>query len=408
MNPTAVEHAMTNPARRDPSAILANVKARLLDRGCRLKDDKPDGLRAICPAHSDEQPSLLARCKPNGLQVKCFARCTTGAIAHALGMHPRDFFVDSPTPHTRRMPIATYEYSDRDGKLVARTTRFDDKTFAWQHPDLDARDGWSKGFGAVPPRLYRWPTLIGAPVVWLCEGEKAVDLLTKRGFVATCGTAGASTWKETWSTNLIEAGCRELLILLDHDVPGARHAERVATDVRQHDASIVIKLIDLPGLPPRGDVADFLEAGHTRDELLVIAASTRPWALGAIERRRAEHHRERTKASMRALRAQRRGDTQATPSNSRNTNWRALKGGLHSRTMIGRALEHGATTDVLISEGGGQQGRGNIYRLALTHRAIESGKSGTNPTLSRDSEFCRLHADGKVMKSAKEVETGGG
>ncbi len=388
---------------RDPAAILADVRARLLARGCRLQMDKPEGLRATCPVsgHQDRRPSLLARCQPNGVQVKCFAGCLTGQIAHALDMNTRDFFGGSPSPQTRRRIVATYAYANREGTAVARKTRFDDKTFAWQHPDPHAPGGWTKGFGDTPPGLYRWPALIGASVVLVCEGEKAVDLLTALGLVATCGTAGASTWKETWSTTLIEAGCRELLILADRDAPGARHAERVAKDVRQHDASIVIKLIDLPGLPPGGDVADFLEAGHTGDELLEIVASTPPWTPGAVERRRAarhrERHRERTKASMRALRAQRRGDRDPArartasgldaalaavvavlapdTSHSRHAIWRALKGGPHSRTRIARALEYGATTDVLIFEGGGQQGRANLYRLSLTHTATGSGKS---------------------------------
>ncbi len=388
---------------RDPVEILADVKARLLARGCRLQVDKPSGLRAKCPVsgHQDRRPSFLARCKPNGVQLKCFAGCSTPQMAHALGMNPRDLFVGTPAPLTRRKVMKTYEYLDREGTLVARKTRFSDKTFAWQHPDPHAPGGWTKGFGDPAPGLYRGPALIGASQVFLCEGEKSVDLLVGLGLVASCGTAGAGTWKPSWSATLIDAGCRELVILADHDQPGARHAERVATCVRKHDGSIKIKILDLPGLPPGGDVADFLEAGHPSAELLAIVASTPPWAPGAGARRRAEdnleRHRERTRSSMRSLRAQRRGDSDPasartasgldealaavvavlTPdkSNSRNAIWRALKGGPHSRTMIARALEHGATTDVLISEGGGQQGRANLYRLALTHTATGSGKS---------------------------------
>ncbi len=398
---------------RDPVEILADVKARLLARGCRLQVDKPSGLRAKCPVsgHQDRRPSFLARCKPNGVQLKCFAGCSTPQMAHALGMNPRDLFVGTPAPLTRRKVMATYEYLDREGTLVARKTRFSDKTFAWQHPDPHAPGGWTKGFGDPAPGLYRGPALIGASQVFLCEGEKSVDLLVGLGLVASCGTAGAGTWKPSWSATLIDAGCRELVILADHDQPGARHAERVATCVRKHDGSIKIKILDLPGLPPGGDVADFLEAGHPSAELLAIVASTPPWAPGAGARRRAEdnleRHRERTRSSMRSLRAQRRGDSDqasartasglekaleailavlaSAVAKSRHAVWLALKGGPHSRTMLARALEHGATTGVLSADGGGRQGRANVYRLPLNPHATQIGEVGLNSTRNTKS-----------------------
>ena len=147
---------------------------------------------------------------------------------------------------------------------------------------------------------------MGAQVVYVVEGEKAVDRLRSLGLVATCGPAGASSWKRESSFELLSAGCRELVILADHDQAGERHAERVAVDITavESDGSIAVKVVHLPGLAPSGDVVDFLEAGRDDlDDLLAVVAQTPAWSPGLRERQRTEMLREQAKIRMRKHRA---------------------------------------------------------------------------------------------------------
>ena len=54
-------------------------------------------------------------------------------------------------------------------------------------------------------------------------------------------------------------GNRILVVLPDNDEPGRRHAEKVAKSLWSKAASI--KVLKLPGLPDKGDVSDWLDAG---------------------------------------------------------------------------------------------------------------------------------------------------
>ncbi len=51
----------------------------------------------------------------------------------------------------------------------------------------------------------------------------------------------------------------------DNDVEGKKHARYVATQL--HDKAKLVKLLELPDLPAKGDVSDWLIAGGTRDKL---------------------------------------------------------------------------------------------------------------------------------------------
>lgn len=57
----------------------------------------------------------------------------------------------------------------------------------------------------------------------------------------------------------------------DNDDPGRGHAQDVARKLTGIAASI--RILDLPGLPLKGDVSDWLAAGGTADELERLASS---------------------------------------------------------------------------------------------------------------------------------------
>jgi putative DNA primase/helicase len=83
-------------------------------------------------------------------------------------------------------------------------------------------------------------------------------------------SGGTTSWKGEFAQDY--EGLLELWILLDNDDEGRDYAEQVALDV----AGIVptIKIVELPGLPEKGDITDWLDAGHTREELLELVAAT--------------------------------------------------------------------------------------------------------------------------------------
>jgi DNA-binding CsgD family transcriptional regulator len=90
------------------------------------------------------------------------------------------------------------------------------------------------------------------------------------GLNGTCNHGGAGKWREEHSKYFPESA--NVVILPDNDDPGRKHGEQVAEALRKRGCNV--KLLLLPGLPPKGDVTDWLDAGHTKDELLTLVADT--------------------------------------------------------------------------------------------------------------------------------------
>ncbi len=57
-----------------------------------------DGWKSLCPAHTDQHPSLNIKIGYKGLLVKCWAGCSLDNIVGALGLQPSDLFFDAPQP----------------------------------------------------------------------------------------------------------------------------------------------------------------------------------------------------------------------------------------------------------------------------------------------------------------------
>jgi DNA primase len=292
----------------DGSDPFERVVAALRKRGAQVLYRSADSVRATCPAHLDRRPSLCVTRREGRVLMKCFAGCSNGAIVTALELHLADLFSGAAPQRTPAEIVACYDYHDRDGVLVAQKVRYPHKSFRWRRPDPSARGGWRWGLNGPVPGLYRRPQVLGAREVFIVEGEKAADVLTRSGLVATCPPAGASSWKPDWSSDLWSAGCRELVILADHDRAGERHAERVAADIHalKCDEPVAVTVVLLPGLAPGADVVDWLEGGHSCADLLAIVARTPVWAPGTQERHRTDRRRAQTRERMRRLRASRR------------------------------------------------------------------------------------------------------
>jgi putative DNA primase/helicase len=209
-------------------------------------------------------------------------RAAGGANGSAL-QWLRGLGIEAPQPavkaKTKGRIVTTYPYHDEAGKLLFQVVRFaDPKDFRQRRPN--GRGGWIwsvKGTRQVP---YRLPEMLarpeGAPV-YVVEGEKDADRLAGLGLCATTNPGGASNGKSKWRAELNPhfAGA-DVVILPDNDEVGRNHAQTVAASLQPVAASV--RVVELPGLPPKGDVSDWLDGDGTVEELQTLAERTPPWA----------------------------------------------------------------------------------------------------------------------------------
>ena len=169
---------------------------------------------------------------------------------------------------TMQTVAATYDYCDEAGALVFQVLRYEPKTFRQRRPE---GSGWSWSVKGVRKLPYRLPELLAAPTdapVFIVEGEKDADALAALGLVATCNAGGAGKWKKEHSEFLRS---RRVVVLPDNDSAGEKHAQQVERSLRGIAAEV--RTLVLPGLPDKGDVSDWLDAGGTLEELLALASA---------------------------------------------------------------------------------------------------------------------------------------
>jgi putative DNA primase/helicase len=156
---------------------------------------------------------------------------------------------------------ATYDYTDGSGRLLYQSVRMEPKDFRQRRPD--GKDGWVWNIKGVRLVLYRLPELLrrGDETIYLCEGEKDVQTFESLGLLATCNAMGAGKWRPEYSETVRG---RAVVILPDNDEPGRKHAAAVAAALLSVAASV--RIVELPGLPAKGDVTDWRDAGGTIEQ----------------------------------------------------------------------------------------------------------------------------------------------
>lgn len=189
---------------------------------------------------------------------------------------------DRPRWDARTETVAEYDYEDADGTYLCTVRK-------GRHPDgekrmtvsrrnrmrfgdrveADDQREWQPGLGGAKPTLYRLPELLASAAdlpIFIVEGEKDVETLRAWGLTATCNFGGAGTWRQEYAVHF--AG-RTVIVIPDNDPVGGAHAADVVQTVFPKAASV--KVLDLPGLPDKGDVTDWAEAGGTKADLLRLA-----------------------------------------------------------------------------------------------------------------------------------------
>lgn len=248
-----------------------------------------NGWKGHCPSHKDKSPSLsISQGLDNRILLNCHTKtCTIDSICQALGISTADLYPPKQQSNQKPRYIqdAVYDYKDESGTLLFQAVRqrLDNavhfpneprKKFKQRTPDGKGNWVWSlKGIRRV---LYRLPELLAsdpASTVWIVEGEKDVDRLRALGLVATCNPMGAGKWIDEFSDSLLG---RDTVIIPDNDDPGRAHAQTVAASLQGKAKSI--RILELSNLPDKGDVSDWLDAGHDETELCNLAEALPEWA----------------------------------------------------------------------------------------------------------------------------------
>ena len=170
----------------------------------------------------------------------------------------------------KRRLVAEYNYPLETGELLFQACRYEPKDFRQRR--LDGRGGWiwdMKGVEQVP---YRLPGVVKADAVYIVEGEKDADNLARFGVAATCNAGGAGKWKADFARYFVG---KHAIILPDNDDAGRKHGQMVARNLAPVAASV--KLVELPSLPEKGDVSDWLAAGGTLEALAVLVEDAPLW-----------------------------------------------------------------------------------------------------------------------------------
>ena len=153
----------------------------------------------------------------------------------------------------RNRDVMAWDYCDESGTVIYRKVRMalanGDKSFRFESPD--GRGGWTKG-RAADPVPYRLPDLTAAPkdaLIYMAEGEKQADKLASWGLVAT----SSKDWRGFDFSGYVKG--RTVAILPDNDEQGAKIAADAKAAVEKAGGTAF--LVELPGLPPKGDIMDW-------------------------------------------------------------------------------------------------------------------------------------------------------
>ena len=156
---------------------------------------------------------------------------------------------------------AGYQYCTADGLPWCRRIRFDHASKRKEYRPMHW-DG-AHYVASEPPApangkpLYRLPELLDAnpaALVWIVEGEKCAENLTKLEMLATTSGSAASASGADWTP----LQGRRCIVWPDHDKAGADYADAVTAAL--HAQGCTVELIDVEalGLPPKGDAVDWL------------------------------------------------------------------------------------------------------------------------------------------------------
>lgn len=244
---------------------------------------------AKCPAHQDSKPSLsIGLGADNRILLKCQAGCATEDVVASLGLEQRDLFAelrpgdvfptyDAPKNNSRSPVVATYDFTDDNGQLIAQKLRRQDKSFTWRRPD--GNGGWIYNRKGVPHRLFVAGKLEGC--IEVTEGEKDALTLHSLGFDAASGAdgAGPGKWRKEYTEQLRGL---HVCVFQDNDRVGMEYAAETCNAL--HGVAASVRLLDLskvwPEIPEHGDVTDLVTTfgpEAAAEKIATLMSTTKEW-----------------------------------------------------------------------------------------------------------------------------------
>ena len=277
---------------REPRA-RATAQELLNSNGIYLKNYNLGNHASTCPKCSHDRKKKKTKC----LSVKIDNDGACWHCNHCEWSGPEKGqrrTNDRPTPATdevaQQEPISTAETSEIPSNFVAiydypgfqkvRFPKGHEPRFLIRHPDPSsnrAGKGWNWGAGGADTTvLYRKDEVDEAIAngyeIACVEGEKDANRLWSIGIPATCNVHGASKpgqepkWTIEHSKQFAGA---PIVVLGDHDAAGYAHQDvtcRISLGIAKRVR--ILKLADhWSEIEEGNDVSDWLDAGHTREQL---------------------------------------------------------------------------------------------------------------------------------------------
>ncbi|HLZ72977.1 MAG TPA: hypothetical protein VKV26_24000 [Dehalococcoidia bacterium] len=273
-----------NPTNR-PDA--PTIRAALRCERARCDCQRPAGQKAHCPKHQDTHPSLSVTERDGRVLVRCHAGCLQQSVIDVLrarGYWPVGRYTGQRrklqkvrVPTSRTPALATdatrHEYRAADGALRATHARIvkpdGGKTMPWE-----GVNGQPVTISGLP--LYRLLELLAAPAgadVQLHEGEKCADAARGAGFVAVSLGGGAE--QRDFGMALEPLCGRRVYLFPDNDAPGRGLMQHVGAALTGIAAEV--RVVELPDVKEKGDIADYLADGHTAEDVRAAMAAAPTW-----------------------------------------------------------------------------------------------------------------------------------
>lgn len=251
----------------------------LLSRFEGVQQRNQNSWQCKCPVHYDQKASLTVTRADDKYLLHCHAGCEVEDILEAVGLTWADLNesktaagVFKDIPKWQQGLEAVYNYHDSEGIYAYSKLRYQGKKIFYGYID-----GSSCRYKDLTKERYLYNVqalknalMLGLPVYYV-EGEKDVETLRKLGLVAVTA-GGTSDWKKNFADCFKNAW---VTILADNDEPGQKLAQRVAKDIK---GICYCYRIVTPSGAEKGDVTDYLEAGHSKEELLQLIEET-PWTV---------------------------------------------------------------------------------------------------------------------------------
>lgn len=253
--------------------------------------------RGPCPIHNGHDDNFAVKAETG--QWHCHSQCQRGgdvftleqtlfgcdfreAVERVGEIVGRSLSTESRTCRHVFGSRRTFDYQTDTGECRFQVYREDCLHCDRKSIRQGTPDG-QRSLDGIEKLPYNLPGVVTAATVYVVEGEPKVHALADWGLIGTCNPGGAGNWIDQYNRYLHD---KHVVILPDNDDAGRRHALSVAQQLA--DVARSMRILELPGLPPKGDIVDWQRVGHTKQEferLVAALPSETAGTLAQIEER---------------------------------------------------------------------------------------------------------------------------